>query len=103
MQFHPFRRSVAAGIAGLALVLASQTAAGATTAPHSGFNDWSCQPSAAHPDPVVLLHGLGGNGPGNFLTLGPYLASAGYCVYAPTYGEAVKGIPVGGQIGRAHV
>ena len=34
--------------------------------------------------------------PGNFATLGPYLASAGFCVYAPTYGEAIPGIPVGG-------
>lgn len=84
-------------------VLASQApsraAAGqeaATAAPSSGFNDWTCRPSSAHPEPVVLLHGLGGNGPGNFAALGPYLASAGFCVYAPTYGEAVAGIPVGG-------
>src|SRR5207237_15324 len=61
-----------------------------------GFNDWSCRPSAAHPEPVVLLHGLGGNGPGNFSALGPYLASAGFCVYAPTYGETIPGVPVGG-------
>jgi pimeloyl-ACP methyl ester carboxylesterase len=70
--------------------------ASAATGPSSGFNNWSCQPSAAHPDPVVLLHGLGGNGPGNFATLGPYLASQGFCAYAPTYGEAIPGIPVGG-------
>jgi triacylglycerol esterase/lipase EstA (alpha/beta hydrolase family) len=44
----------------------------------------------------VLLHGLGGNGPGNFAYLGPYLASAGFCVFASTYGEGVPGIPVGG-------
>jgi hypothetical protein len=86
-----------AGVASLALVLVSQAAAHAA-APSSGFNDWSCQPSPAHPDPVVLLHGLGGNGPGNFATLGPYLASAGFCVYAPTYGEAIPGIPVGGLV-----
>ncbi|MGH3168189.1 MAG: esterase/lipase family protein [Trebonia sp.] len=77
--------------------MASQTASQAAV-PSSGFNNWSCQPAATHPDPVVLLHGLGGNGPGNFATLGPYLASAGYCVYAPTYGEAIPGVPVGGIV-----
>jgi hypothetical protein len=82
----------------LAAVLASQAAGSAATGPDSGFDNWGCQPSAAHPDPVVLLHGLGGDGPGNFATLGPYLASAGYCVYAPTYGEAIPGVPVGGLV-----
>lgn len=89
-------RFVLAGALGLAATLAGQVAGRAATAPSSGFNDWSCRPSAAHPQPVVLLHGLGGNGPGNFSTLGPYLASAGFCAYAPTYGEAVPLVPVGG-------
>jgi hypothetical protein len=89
-------RFVLVGTVGLAAALAGQATAHAATPPSSGFNNMSCRPSAAHPDPVVLLHGLGGNGPGNFATLGPYLASAGYCAYAPTYGEAIPGIPVGG-------
>ncbi|SEM09274.1 esterase/lipase family protein [Streptacidiphilus jiangxiensis] len=80
----------------LLLVTGAGTARAA--GPSSGFDDWSCHPSAAHPEPVVLLHGLGGNGPGNFATLGPELALAGYCVYAPTYGEAVPGVPVGGLV-----
>ena len=94
------------GTACLTVVLAGQSAgraatgpattALATTGPSAGFNDWSCRPAAAHREPVVLLHGLGGNGPGNFAYLGPYLASAGFCVFAPTYGESVPGIPVGG-------
>jgi pimeloyl-ACP methyl ester carboxylesterase len=92
----------------LAAFLASQAAAGASsvsastasasTAPSSGFDNWSCRPSAAHPEPVVLLHGLFATGPANFATLGPYLASAGFCVYAPTYGEAIPGVPVGGLV-----
>ncbi|HEV2784333.1 MAG TPA: alpha/beta fold hydrolase [Actinophytocola sp.] len=72
--------------------------ASATAAPSSGFNDWSCRPAAAHPNPVVLLHGLGGNGPGHFSYLGPYLAGAGYCAFAPTYGQAAPAIPVGGTV-----
>jgi pimeloyl-ACP methyl ester carboxylesterase len=96
MRSRWLRRSALVGIACLAAVLASPATGRAATAPSSGFNDWSCLPSAAHPQPVVLLHGLGGNGPGNFATLGPYLASAGYCVYAPTYGEPIPGIPGGG-------
>jgi hypothetical protein len=96
MRSGRLRRFVLVGAACLAAVLAGQATGRAATAPSSGFNDWSCRPSAAHPDPVVLLHGLGGNGPGNFSALGPYLASAGFCAYAPTYGEAVPGVPVGG-------
>ena len=96
MRSRRLRRFILVAAACLAAVLAGQATGRAATAPSTGFNDWSCRPSAAHPQPVVLLHGLGGNGPGNFSTLGPYLASAGYCAYAPTYGEAIPGIPVGG-------
>ncbi|WP_433329475.1 esterase/lipase family protein [Spirillospora sp. CA-294931] len=84
-------------LAALALAaLTLQSPANAAARPSSGFNDWSCRPSSARPDPVLLLHGLGGNGPGNFLTLGPSLAKAGYCVYAPTYGAPLPLVPVGG-------
>jgi triacylglycerol esterase/lipase EstA (alpha/beta hydrolase family) len=55
----------------------------------SGVNNWSCRPSAAHPRPVVTAHGLFGNGPGNFLAAAPLLASQGYCVFTPTYGQSV--------------
>jgi triacylglycerol esterase/lipase EstA (alpha/beta hydrolase family) len=96
MRSRWLRRFILAGTICLVATVTSQGTGHAATAPGSGFNDWSCRPSAAHPNPVVLLHGLGGNGPGNFATLGPYLASAGFCVYAPTYGEAIPGIPVGG-------
>ena len=96
MRSRRLRRFTLVAAVCLATLLAGQATGRAATAPSSGFNNWSCRPSAAHPQPVVLLHGLGGNGPGNFSTLGPYLASAGYCAYAPTYGEAIPGIPVGG-------
>jgi triacylglycerol esterase/lipase EstA (alpha/beta hydrolase family) len=58
-----------------------------------GANDWSCRPSAAHPRPVVLVHGTFANGSVNWLAAAPALASRGYCVFALTYGE-VPGVPV---------
>ncbi|MBF6334001.1 esterase/lipase family protein [Nocardia transvalensis] len=51
-----------------------------------GSNDWSCRPSAAHPAPVVLLHGTGGGAQTNWGVYVPLLANEGYCVYALTYG-----------------
>ncbi|MFD7548854.1 lipase family alpha/beta hydrolase [Streptomyces sp. NPDC059578] len=80
-------------------VLASTTlvtTASAEAPPQSGWNDWSCRPSAAHPEPVVLVHGLGANGWDNFLTLAPTLRSAGYCVFSETYGKTVLGGLAGG-------
>lgn len=82
-------------IAGLFVVVGQGSA---TAAPTSGFNDWTCRPSPAHPNALVLLHGLGGNGPGHYSFLGPYLAGAGYCAFAPTYGQATPVIPVGGTV-----
>ena len=61
--------------------------ADAADAPSSGYNNWSCVPSRAHPEPVVLLHGLGATyyeDLGNLVA--PYLAAHGYCVYGATYG-----------------
>jgi pimeloyl-ACP methyl ester carboxylesterase len=89
------RRALWAVLAALLLALGLESPASAST---SGFNDWNCKVSKARPEPVLLLHGLGGNGPGNMLTLGPYLAGLGYCVYAPTYGEPLPPVPVGGLV-----
>jgi triacylglycerol lipase len=65
--------------------------AGALTTDAPGTNDWSCKPSAQHPRPVVLVHGLTGNKSTNWATYGPLLKNNGYCVFALTYG--VKGVP----------
>ena len=53
-----------------------------------GANDWHCQPSKAHPEPVVLVHGLFGNQATNWQTYAPLLKNNGYCVYALTYGQS---------------
>ncbi|GAA1724830.1 esterase/lipase family protein [Aeromicrobium alkaliterrae] len=53
-----------------------------------GANDWSCKPSAAHPKPVVLVHGLTGNKATNWQTYAPLLKNEGYCVFALTYGQS---------------
>ncbi|MGW4302813.1 esterase/lipase family protein [Streptomyces sp. NPDC004646] len=79
----------------LAAGLATVPAAGAhaATAPSSGWNDYSCKPSAAHPRPVVLVHGTLGNSVDNWLGLAPYLEDRGYCVYSLDYGK-LAGVPV---------
>lgn len=46
-----------------------------------------CRPSAAHPYPVVLVHGLAADQNDNWQTMSPFLADHGYCVYAFTYGN----------------
>ncbi|MDH6680162.1 triacylglycerol lipase [Rhodococcus sp. LBL1] len=53
----------------------------------TGSNDWSCRPSAEHPNPVVLVHGTGANRLNMWTTFAPLLANEGYCVFALTYGN----------------
>lgn len=54
----------------------------------AGAND-GCRPSAAHPYPVVLVHGTFADEGSNWVTLAPLLANSGYCVYALNYGESL--------------
>lgn len=63
-----------------------------------GTNDWTCKPSAAHPNPVVLVHGTAGNRSTNWQTYGPLLKNNGYCVFALTYGSTVP-VPYPGALG----
>lgn len=46
-----------------------------------------CLPSAEHPYPVVLVHGLAADQNDNWQTMAPFLADHGYCVFSLTYGN----------------
>ncbi|WP_126637154.1 esterase/lipase family protein [Embleya hyalina] len=75
----PVPYSFAAGIA-------AQLAAPGSAPP--GANDFGCRPSAAHPRPVILLHGTLGNMTDSWQALSPLLKNNGYCVFALNYGGA---------------
>ncbi|MFD0025385.1 esterase/lipase family protein [Streptomyces sp. NPDC058382] len=97
------RRTLAAlflAVAAVATPTATAAAATPTTvaATSSGWNDYSCKPSAAHPRPVVLVHGTFGNSVDNWLVLAPYLVNRGYCVYSLDYGQ-LPGVPVFNGLG----
>jgi hypothetical protein len=51
-----------------------------------GATTVACTPSAAHPFPVVLVHGTFANENFSWQALAPMLANAGYCVYGINYG-----------------
>ncbi|PLB53857.1 secreted lipase [Aspergillus steynii IBT 23096] len=51
-----------------------------------GINDFSCR-SEKHPNPVVLLHGLGATFYEDLNFLQYWLQAQGYCTFAQTYGD----------------
>ena len=83
-----------------AAVTVPATTAQAAGAPSSGWNDYSCKPSAAHPRPGVLVHGTLGNSVDNWLGLAPYLKVRGYCVFSLDYGQ-LEGVPFFHGLGPA--
>ena len=66
--------------------------------PPPGANDFSCKPTKAHPNPVVLVHGLGATMGENWSYVSPILAKQGYCVFALTYGVDPRFSFVGGVL-----
>ncbi|MFD9467133.1 esterase/lipase family protein [Streptomyces sp. NPDC060027] len=58
-----------------------------------GANDWWCKPNAAHPRPIVLVHGTFTAASAVWNTLSPELKNQGYCVFALNYGEK-SGVPL---------
>lgn len=82
----------------LVAILGLAAAVGAASPAHAagGSNDPSCRPTAAHPSPVVLLHGLGANGSEDIDQIQAQLTSLGYCTFSLTYGTGYYGSFVGG-------
>lgn len=78
----------------LSLSLLLFALAGAASA--FGINDFSCR-SNAHPNPVILLHGLGATFYEDLNFLQYWLQSQGYCTFAKTYG-AYDGFPLVGGL-----
>ncbi|MFE9308713.1 esterase/lipase family protein [Streptomyces sp. NPDC006706] len=93
LPFKRVLRPLAALLLAAALATAPAATAHAATAPSSGWNNYGCKPSAAHPRPVVLVHGTLGNSVDNWLSLAPYLKDRGYCVFSLDYGQ-LPGVPL---------
>jgi triacylglycerol esterase/lipase EstA (alpha/beta hydrolase family) len=91
-------RPLAALLLTAAVAVIPAATAHADSAPSSGWNNYSCKPSAAHPRPVVLVHGTFGNSVDNWLALAPYLTSRGYCVFSLDYGQ-LPGVPLFNGLG----
>ncbi|QIS09656.1 esterase/lipase family protein [Nocardia arthritidis] len=59
--------------------------------PPAGSDDWTCVPTAAHPEPVVLIHGTWDN-QNAWDVLAPQLKSVGYCVFSLNYGRDTSSV-----------
>lgn len=79
--------TVVCAVAAWSALAAAPASAGSSTVPAPpGTNDFTCRPTAAHPRPVILLHGLSAGQSATFTVTAPLLKARGYCVYALNYG-----------------
>ena len=56
-----------------------------------GANDWSCEPTAEHPTPVILVHGTFGDRTHLWEPISFRLSQEGYCVFSLDYGNRATG------------
>lgn len=69
-----------------------------------GINDWSCRPTAAHPEPVVVVHGTFGDSRHLIDALETRIIQAGFCTFALNYGNRATGdIPTSARELKAYV
>lgn len=91
------RRRIGSLVAAVVIGAGALLAATPAQASGGGNNDFSCRPSAAHPEPVVLLHGTFATYYEDINFLQADLAARGYCTFSLTYG-AYPGFPLVGGL-----
>lgn len=73
-------------IAAIMTAVAAFAVAAPAGAAVPGTNDFGCKPSAAHPRPLLMLEGFGGNSDA-WRFFAPKLKADGYCLFTTNYGE----------------
>ena len=57
----------------------------------TGANDWSCRPSVARPEPVIIVHGTFGDRKDLLDDLSAAMVADGFCVFSLDYGNRGTG------------
>jgi triacylglycerol esterase/lipase EstA (alpha/beta hydrolase family) len=57
----------------------------------TGANDWSCTPTAARPEPVIIVHGTFGDRKHLLDNLSAAMVAKGFCVFSLDYGNRGTG------------
>ncbi|SIS14942.1 esterase/lipase family protein [Williamsia sterculiae] len=74
----------AASVLGVGAVGGGEASAAPANLP--GANNLGCRPSAAHPRPVILIHGTWSGAVATWEKMSAALQAEGYCVYAQDFG-----------------